>query len=295
MAAFILRAVSAAILAAAGPALAQDPPQTGTEADVVVTGAREREQEIRDFVGALTPAPMTGQLARFENAICPAVFGLSGPLRTAVVNRMRRVSAAVGLRVARGTCRPNLLLMVTRDKRALISTLAQRYPHFFGDEPADRPSRIAQEPGPAAAWHARFVVNADGQLLPMQGGFHVNRTTRRASRIAAPTRPVFVAAAVVVERDALPGLSTTQLADYVLMRALARTDPQQLAASGPPTILGVLGAPMGSEVPVTLTRWDIGFLRGLYGSRANLRAPAQRGEIRRRLEVELRRGDPSRN
>ena len=44
---------------------------------------------------------------------------------------------------------------------------------------------------------------------------------------------------------------------------------------------------MGSEVPITITRWDLGFLRGLYGGQANLRAPQQRGDIQRRVASEL--------
>ena len=115
----------------------------------------------------------------------------------------------------------------------------------------------------------------------------VNRTTRPQTRLNAAARPIFTAAAVVVERDALTGLSTTQLADYALMRALARADPHRLTASSPATILRVLEAPMGSELPVTLTRWDLGFLRGLYASRDNLYATAQRGEIRRGVAAEL--------
>jgi len=40
-------------------------------------------------------------------------------------------------------------------------------------------------------------------------------------------------------------------------------------------------------VPITITRWDLGFLRGLYGAQANLRAPQQRGDIQRRVASEL--------
>ncbi len=302
MSAFRPAALLAAALAAASPAHSQDAsgdnpaaaPQAGPEGDVTVTGTLERDREIRDFVGALTPVPMTGQLSRFEDQICPTVLGLSGPLRAAAIARMRRVATTVGLRVNRGRCRPNVLLMVTRDKRALIQTLVSRFPHFFGEE-ENSPRRILAEPGPAAAWHAAAELNADGRALPAQGGFTVNRTTRRASRISAPTRPAFFAAAVVVERQALTGLSVNQLADYAMMRALARTDPHRLPAGSRRSILTVLEAPMGSEIPTTLTRWDLGFLRGLYGSTANLRAPQQRGEIQRRVARELDGPEGSRN
>jgi hypothetical protein len=79
------------------------------------------------------------------------------------------------------------------------------------------------------------------------------------------------------------------------MRALARTDPGRLPASAPPTILRVLDAAAESEVPLSLTRWDLGFLRGLYASRANLNATAQRGEIVRAVDAEVRRLDGTEN
>lgn len=263
--------------------------------NVIVTGTLERDQEIRDFVGALTQsAPMTGQIARFEDAICPGVYGLNGQARETVRNRMRQVAAYVGLRVAGPNCRPNLLLMVTRDKRAFLGTLANRYPQYFDDEEFS-PRRVIAQPGPVAAWQATIELNADGQPLDVHGGFGVNRTTGAQSRISASTRPVFTASAVVVEAGALAGLSTIQLADYALMRGLARTDPHRLPANTPPSILTAIEAPMGSEVPITITRWDLGFLRGLYGGQANLRAPQQRGDIQRRVASELDRAASGHN
>ena len=113
--------------------------------------------------------------------------------------------------------------------------------------------------------------------------------------IVQPTRPVFFAAAVVVERRALEGLTTIQLADYALMRALARIDPTRVPPSSPRTILSVLEAPMGTEIPITITRWDLGFLRGLYASTPNLRTTQQRGEIQGRVAAELDRPEGARN
>ena len=48
-----------------------------------------------------------------------------------------------------------------------------------------------------------------------------------------------------------------------------------------------LDTPMGSAVPLTLTRWDLGFLRGLYAAPANLTAASDRSAIRRTVEAEL--------
>lgn len=298
--------IAAVTLAAAGAAFAQATPSAPpppapsarpqtSEQDVIVTGTLRREEEIRDFVGALTHGePMTGQISRFEDAICPGVYGLSAAVRDTIANRIRTVAAFVGLRVGGANCRPNVLLMVTRDKRAFLQRLASRYPQFF-DEEENSPRRVVAQPGPVSAWHAAIELNAEGQPLSVQGGFGVNRTGRGQSRITAATRPVFTAAAVVVESGSLAGLSTIQLADYVLMRGLARTDPHQLTASSPPSILTAIEAPMGTAVPITITTWDLGFLRGLYGGQANLRAPQQRGEIQRQVATELNRAGSGEN
>lgn len=79
-------------------------------------------------------------------------------------------------------------------------------------------------------------------------------------------RPILVAAVVVIERDAVVGMTTTQLAGYAAVRTFARTDPQKVQGLSAPTILSILDAPDDTEVPVTLTQWDLGYLRGLYAA-----------------------------
>jgi len=93
---------------------------------------------------------------------------------------------------------------------------------------------------------------------------------------------------LVVEGGALDGLTTTQFADYAALRVFSGVDPARLTTPGLSTILRLLDAPMGSEVPVTLTNWDLAFLDSLYASDENIRAASQRSEIRdgmrRRIE-----------
>ena len=60
----------------------------------------------------------------------------------------------------------------------------------------------------------------------------------------------------------------------------------------PPTILTALDAAMGSDVPVTLTAWDAGFLRGLYATSINRRTATQRAEIAGKISEGL--GAPGR-
>ncbi|HYD36176.1 MAG TPA: hypothetical protein VEA60_01095 [Allosphingosinicella sp.] len=287
---------AASLLAAA--AAAQEASRPAAEAsDIVVTG-QDVESQIRDFVGALTVAPPRGQLARFERKVCPAAIGLRPGQKQAVVARLRRVAAAAGLELGGPNCTPNVLLIVTADKRAFLEALARKHDYYFGAMTPTQVRRLVRQPGPATAWQIEGPpLDSDGAETA-QGGeamlpgaeYPVNRTTRMASRITAGGRPQFQAAALVVEAGALDGLTTLQLADYAAMRLFARTDPSRLPDPGPTTILKILDAPMGSEVPLTLTAWDFAFLKGFYASPENLYAASERSEIGRRMAKELQAG-----
>lgn len=268
-------------------AAAQDTREPDSDRDIVVTGNADVERQLTDFVGALTQAPAGGRLSRFETAVCPTVFGTPPAQKDAIVARIRVVAKAAGLAVGGRSCVPNVLLVVTGDKRAFLEALRRKHSYYFGEMSASAVRRLIAEPGPAAAWQVDGPLrNADGQELSSSAGLAVNRTTRIGSRLSAGTRPQFAAAAVVVESKALEGLTTTQLADYAAMRAFTRADPSKLSASAP-TILTILEAPMDSEVPITMTSWDLGFLRSFYAAPSNLTAASQRSQIRRSVTREL--------
>ena len=282
-------ALAAAFLFAA-PAAAQNP-SSNSDDEIVVQGERERDRRIQEFIGALTDVPVNGQISRMEWAACPAAVGLSPAQNQAIAARMREVAAAAGMEVGAADCRPNALVIVTRDKQDLIEQLARRYPAYFSDMWPRQVRRLARAGGPASAWHVKGMIGPDGDEVavdPTTGVATIDSSVS-PSRIRQATRPHSAAAILVVEVGALGGLTTTQLADYAAMRTFAETEPAQVAGMSVPTILTVLDAPMGSEVPVTLTNWDLGFLRALYASPLNHLATAQRNEMRNHLRADLER------
>src|SRR4051794_16071719 len=96
---FVRGAICCAAMAFAAGAAAQDLPTTPDSQQIVVTGKRGIDGEIRDFVGALAETPTQRQLSRFEQSVCPAATGLTPAQRDAVTGRMRRVAEAAGIRV----------------------------------------------------------------------------------------------------------------------------------------------------------------------------------------------------
>ena len=275
--------LSAALLAG-GAAAAQEKPD-----EIVVTGARNTEEQVQDFVKALTPGPSRGQLSRFEGDVCPAAAGLPPAQNAAVVERLRAVAKAVGIRVAEPGCVANAIVMVADDKDAFLSALRFRRMDYFGEMSPTEIRRVLKSPGPTAAWQLKDKVNARGVQLVVDPslGYTTNKTTDPATRISSPGRWIFTSAALVVERSALEGLTATQFADYAAMRLLGGVDPKTLSPSSAPTILSALEAPMGSALPLTLTRWDLSFLRSFYSSPDTLYTGARRSAIAKTMTKEL--------
>lgn len=287
----VLAALAGLALAQPSGASAQEPAREPDASPIVVQGTRDRDRQIANFVEALTDAPFRGQLSRFDWAVCPAAVGLSDAQNRDIAARMRRVAAGAGIDVAEGDCRPNVLVMIAGSKRGLIESLARRYPAYFTDISRRGVRRLARSEGPAAAWHVETLVGSDGR--PMQRdiltGQYALETSADATRLRPMSRPHFVMAVVVVEAASLAGLTTTQVADYAAMRAFARTDPARLENAAAPTILTVLDAPMGSAVPITLTQWDLSFLRSLYAAPEGHYVNQQRRDIRHRMRRDLDR------
>jgi hypothetical protein len=249
--------------------------------DEIVVTAAGSDAAIRDFVEALTPGSPEGQLSRFETrAACPQAAGFTPAQAAAIVARMRRVAVGAGVPVARAGCRPNILVVATADNRGFLSTLRRKHAGYFAGIPSHRVDQLVSAPGPVAAWQIGGPeLNGDGMEIYRGGEVPVNRTTRSGSRLQEAARPQFGAALVVIEAEAMTGLTTTQVADYAAVRAYARVDPAKLAPSSPPTILKAVGAAPDVAVPVTLTAWDLGFLRALSAAPRNLKARADRSVI----------------
>lgn len=284
---------SLSLSAAAASIVTQVVPPDTDQSAIVVVGKRNAEQEMKEFVRALTPTPGGGQLARFEQNICPAAIGLSPVQREAVVARMRRLAQEIGLRVSGANCVPNVLVMVTQDKKTLMRALRERHSHYFGNLPVKTIRSLERQPGPAVAWQIRgFPVNADGKEVTYDEaqGWYVNRTSIPQTRLAAGTRPQTDGAVVVVERGSLNGVTVTQLADYAAMRAYAGADPLRLGQSTQ-SVLRVLHAPVGSEVPLSVTETDLAFLRAYHAAPRNQSTSSQRSAIARSIAEQAERAE----
>ena len=279
-----------------GPIQAQQAPAPDDPSSppIVVEGERNPGKTIDRFVSNLTPAPMGGQLGRFEDPVCPVALGLPSTEGTLVRDRLRQVAAAVGMRVAPAPCIPNLYVLVGRDKKEVIQGLDRQFPALVAGLSRRDVRDLIAIPGPVASWQILDRIGADGMPLSAarMGGdatpVRIVRTIGSPSRISQQTKVKFVATLIVFEARALNGVTTRQMADYAAMRTFAGTDPARQGPLPASSILGLFDPGMApAEAPASVTWWDFAFLKSLYASSNALTASGQRGEMERIVAREL--------
>jgi hypothetical protein len=260
---------------------------------IVIQGSRDRRKPADDFLKRMVPASFDQKLGRFEEPVCPGTVGLPDKLRDEVLARIRQVTSAAAIPVAKGSCRPNLLIIVVDAKKALIEGMERKKEaYLYGIGNSER-KRLANGPGPVSAWQISDVIGADGEPLVVDGdGFPRLFTTIPASRLRTSTRSRILGAIVVVEQRGLVQVTTRQLADFALVRALAPIQPKN---SPPPdtSVLSLFNEGVRPEnAPQSLTWWDLALLKALANTRSDVLADIQRHEIRNHIVKEMAKVPP---
>jgi len=279
------------LLATGAQAVAAPATQTGEQPTITVTGERPTDAQVQHFVEAFAIASHSDRLARFESAVCPVALGLADKFNRDVEKRLRRLAAAAGMRVEKEGCGGNVLVFVTTDKKALLGSIRKTRPRLFGQMTPGQISSLVASAEPAIAWQVLEIRGADGRTLANGGGNGDRPDTLygvTSSRLLPQTRVDVSAAVVVLEASAVSGVTVTQLADYAAMRAFAHTDPDAAARQNAPTILKLLADKKAARAsPLSLTAWDLAYLKSLYGITNMLQAGAQRGELQQLMRRNL--------
>jgi hypothetical protein len=286
--------------------LAAAPAPARNASDEIVVEGRQARGGAADYVDRLLPDAIGTQLGRFEDPICPKAIGLTDALGKDIADRIRQVARVATIDVAGETCTPNLILIATADRASLIKALRKARPLYVKGIGADELNRLASSARPFASWQVTDRVAADGMPIGegdnfprggsgardakgtfISGDFARVRTTVSPSRLRNTTKLRVLASVVLVEIDALANVTTRQLADFALVRAMA---PSTAAREEPPTssILGLFNAGVTPEYgPQSVTWWDLAFLKALVNTRSDAYANIQKSEIRNHMVGEM--------
>lgn len=269
---------------------------------IIVTGTKPTRETLHKFVDALT-IDTDGQIARFEQPVCPASFGLPESYNRVIEQRLRDDAAQIGLRVGDARCQPNVVIIVASAPDELVSALQRERPELFFGLEFGEVQQILKEKGRVRAWQVVEPRGSDGRPLErvsylqygdtviyLGEGAWVNRGPV-GSRIQGSVRPDLVSTFIVIDQDAVDGLTLTQIADYAAMRGLARTrfTPELHRRS----ILGVVDGADEDRSIEQLTAWDLAYLRALYRTSNTVSAQMQQSSIAGAMDRYLQRSPPS--
>jgi hypothetical protein len=270
----------AGLLLATGAA-AQEKPAS----DIIVTARKPIDAPVaRRFVRNIT-ALTQDQIARFDAPVCPIAIGFEPEIEKQLVARMRRVAKAVGAELAPEHCAGNVALVTTDDGGALVKALRSTHPNLLEGLEPRQIDRMIKSQGPVRSWSATAVVNEDGQRMspPTSGDFMDPPTlvVKTASFVNPSSQQIIDCSTVVIDAKAVIGRSAIQLADYAMMRALARTRPVT-GDSDVGTILSLFDPDSASALSVTDA--DVAYLKALYAMPGNRTATYQMARIAGQLK-----------
>lgn len=246
----------------------------GSSEEIVVTGREAdllTEAEIKDvasdYVDTLTVVTDGQALPRYQQDVyCPGVVGMSEAVNSRIEQRMRTVAEAAGIEPAEPGCRTSALVIFVEDKESFLEAFRLSHPVYFRSL-KDKNWVLRDEEGPAIAWHLAQLLDENGNPIARdKDGRAWVASYTHASRMRTMTTSVMAMSVAIVERDALVGLTITQIGDYAFMRGMTDASPATLENSAAHTILAVLSTKMGEVAPASLTEWDMAYVKARYES-----------------------------
>ncbi len=263
---------------AALPAQAQDVPDPEggqADSDIVVEGTLEIDGvEARQQAHEVTVQRRTNTtpLARFNQEVCPGVWGLTAENAQAVIDRIYDNAVRAGVQVDQTEgCRANMWLIVVDDPHQTFRQMREDDAFLLDGLDVWERRRILEQQGPAIAWNVATMGSEEGNEST-EGDAIVQVTTM--SRLNTGMRHNIVISVVLIARSALAGIDAHTLADYATMRLLAQTrPPEEQGQYG--TILALFDPDgLADGAPTRLSDFDMAYLRSLYRGRGT--APSMR-------------------
>jgi hypothetical protein len=279
-----------AALLISSPLMAQSEGSRPDDDSIVVEGQRTN---VTRLVATTINDAGVEPLARFEEAICPGVVGLSLSQAVNVADMIRANIVALGGKTQPPGCTANATVILVDQPVEFVKKFARQQPAFFTMNPRELELFTAR-PRAVASWHVNETRARDGQEL--DGAKQLSDRNKRlfstnaansvginaqvvrnsaATRLYANTREDMVFGFAVIDSQKLPGKTLRQLADLATLHLLLDVK-QDAGTSNRGSILSLFeDRPAGAAPPAALSPFDKAMVQGLYGPSENNRSAAQ--------------------
>jgi hypothetical protein len=234
----------------------------------VASGAARVGDAVSAYMGQVTKASAGRSVVRWGRKVCISVAGLPQATAQVMNDRIATVAVNAGLDTADAGCKPNILIIVTKDAHAAAADALKANAELFSHNDQGRPAgrddvrRFTESTKPVRWWRYSRPLTMMGD----SGGIGV--ATRGGSPRAFTTNGVMVVplrVLVIVDITAAKDVSFPALCDYVAMVALAEVDPDA-KVTALPSILTLFDDRIAGETqPSGLSDWDARYLKALYG------------------------------
>ena len=265
----IVSLIAAGLMALSAPAAFAQTPEELPEADLgtitVTSDGRSERTVIDDFVADITAIhERNGQVATFDERICPAVINLP-PAQAQIINdRIARAALIAGLQVGRPGCEGNVLVIFTEDSDRLVPAMVSRYGRVFRWHVSDQErgrqllDEFSREGRTVRWWHL-----TERDTLGHDGG----------SRLRAAYETDIYRVIQVVDIRRAGRVNLTALGDYLAMTALTRMSPDaDLHNLDSVLNLFTPGETPEGQAPTAMTDWDQAYLEAVYAARGDTRS-----------------------
>jgi len=275
-----LFAACATLVVSANAQAKAQPEETNSSPAIVVTGRRPMTEEKAREVVRRMARPIDGQLARFNDPVCPLVIGFQPEYEARVAERIREVAEAVGAGAGKEGCVNNLFVVVVDDGRGFVAELHRLHPEVFAGVSKREFAALLNDAGAARSWTHTAQTNSMGMIAakpsptygsePIKVGFQGSSIhfgdvnvlrVYESSNIDPSVQQAIGSAWVVLETRSTFGKTLSQLADYAAVRGLAMVRPGDLGDVD--TILALF-EPGSDAAPAKLTEFDRAYLKSLY-------------------------------
>lgn len=260
----------------------------------IVVQSTPVETQAKAFVAAVSAPFPQAPLARWNQAICPAVVNLERGLSSIISDRVRDEARSLRVRVGDGACRANVIIVATDAADLTAQGLVRDDFRTFhpGDSGTDLGRsalrRFQNSDAAVRWWHVAMPVSDDtGKLaIALDGEAPPVVADRVVTRLRANIRYDMAWVIIVIDVTKTAQVPASSLADYIAMVALAQIDPQA-DFTAHDTVLNLFAPGAAFH---GMTEWDHSYLSALYDADANAaNFASQKDDMERSLADGLRR------
>lgn len=275
--------------------------------EIVVTAQKRLKAAISNHISTVISNQSGGQYARFSKPLCPSVIGFSEENSAFIEKRMRAIAKAADIQTGSTKCVPNIHVLIVEDGKEMLDFLRRKHRRAFGLLTPYQRDKIQNGPGPTYNWHIVETISADdgGSRSVAGTGFaggasygllsDASANAGRShvkSRISLPVRQELNHGFLLINKEAVQGLSVVQIADYAAMRTFLQTKEGSTGNTNADSILSLFDTKESASDRVqSLAPWDLALLIALYKAPTNTPADLQRSSMFQNFEKALAAGE----